>query len=167
MPTPTRRNPYPDPQQVEHLKHLAAVSARTVGSDPADHPRRVAGDEFARTIATIRDSATPPYTYRELGEPLGIRPLTIRSKLARRGYENNPPSQPRYVGHTYRENRRTDTTFSCGHPRTEENSYWNKTLDKDVCATCQRRYHRNYIARQKQKAQRQDSITKNTKGDTA
>lgn len=148
------RNPY-TPEQIAELKHYAALSSQARGSDPIDHPRRKAGDKLAATVAEVRDSVEPRYTYRELAEPLGMKGRTLRFKLARRGYETLPPSQPVYQGKEYLPSRKDETHYSCGHPRTEENSYWSKTFKKNVCATCQREYMRNWYAKNKRKASKQ------------
>lgn len=133
-----RRHPYTT-EEIRELKELDQQSAHTRPSDPADSLNRKAGDEFAKKVAEIRDSVKPPYKYIELGPPLGIKAGTLRAKLARRGYEVAYPSQRKYSGKPYKENRRTATHFSCGHPR-EGNTYWNKRLRLDVCAMCQRKY---------------------------
>lgn len=154
---PELRNPY-TPEQIAELKKYAALSAKARGFDPIDHPNRKAGDKLAETVAEIRNSVEPRYTYRELAEPLGMRGRTLRAKLARRGYETSPPSQPVYQGKEYLASRQNDTHYSCGHPKTEENSYWSKTFKKNVCATCQREYMRRWYAKNKLKASKQDII---------
>lgn len=154
---PELRNPY-TPEQIAELKALAALSARTRGSDLIDHPRRKAGDKLAETVAEIRKSVEPRYTYRELAEPLGMKGKTLRARLARRGYVKLPPSQGVYQRKEYLASRQDENHYSCGHPKTEENSYWSKTFKKNVCATCQREYMRRWYAKNKLKASKQDVI---------
>lgn len=109
-----RRNPY-TAAEIEQLQAWAAESAKTTGNDRADSPRRKAGDNFADKVATIRDSVTPPYTYPELAEPLGMLPDTVRGKLARRRKENPYPSMRQYENKPTVGSKRTPDHFSCEH----------------------------------------------------
>lgn len=157
----TKRIPYTE-EEITELKRLAASSAKTRGSDPADSQRRKDGVTFAAEVARIRDSIDPHYTYPELGEPLGINHRTLRAKLARHKKEKLPPSQKEYTGEPYKENKRTDATFSCGHPRLpgpppEGNTYWNKKLNIDVCATCQQKH--NAASRKKRRTTKKETVS--------
>ena len=146
---PEHRNPYTK-EQITELRRLDNLSRRTNGHDPKDSPRRIAGDQFVEAIMEIRDTYDPPLTWPELFEPLGIAPATGRAKVARRvGGDLLPPSQrgKAYKGEPYNENKRTRTTFSCGHPRTKENSYWNPALGIDVCRIHQGIYSERSKAR--------------------
>lgn len=134
------RNPYTK-EQIKELRRLNALSSKTRGSDRADSPRRLAGDQFVAMIEDIRKSVDPWYDWKELAADLGIDHRTLKAKVNRRTGEDLPPSQKRYTGKPYNENRRTKTKFSCGHPRTKANSYWNRALQIDVCATCQSEYN--------------------------
>lgn len=144
------RNPYTK-EQIRELRRLNAISAKTRGSDRKDSPRRLAGNDFVNQVAEIRDSVTPRYTPQEMAEPLGIRKETLEAKMARRGkgWKELAPSQKRYKDKPHNENNRTRTKFSCGHPRTKGNSYWNSALQIDVCATCKAVYSKRWEAKRK------------------
>lgn len=120
------RSPYTD-EQAALLREQANLSARTRGNDPRDSPHRKAGDAFASTVAQVRDSVTPKYSYPELAEPLGMKPDTLRAKLARRGYEDPYPSQPPYTGEPYNVSNRTADHFSCQHEVDGELVYCERT----------------------------------------
>lgn len=151
-----REHPYTK-EQIKELRRLNALSSKTRGSDRKDSPRRVAGDQFVAEIERIRKSFDPPLDWKELAPDLGIKPTTLAAKVRRRTGEGLPPSQKPYTGEPYNENRRTKTHFGCKpvpHPRTKANSYWNKALQIDVCATCQAQY--NAKSRQKRLARKRD-----------
>lgn len=119
------RTPYTE-EEATHLRDLAARSAGTNGNDPEDSDRRKAGDEFADTVHRIRFSVTPEYSWPELAHQLGMKPDTLRAKLARRRKGGVEPSDSmkEYSGKPHNANRRTPTHFSCGCARTEDNTYW-------------------------------------------
>lgn len=130
MPVRTERMPY-TPEQVDRLVELYLLARNTRRQDPIGSPKRAAGDEFAQTIARIRQEpeahGEKPYTYYELASPLLIpddngerHPMDqrkLRLYLGRRGYEKYPESQERsrYKGVEDRPNLRTDEHFSCRH----------------------------------------------------
>lgn len=149
MPTRTNRNPYA-PEEVARLTDLYLLARETRRQDPQGSEKRVAGDEFVREVARIRDSpmerGEEPYTYWELSKDIiipnrktgNLEPLnqrTLRAYLGRRGAEDNPPSQDPYRGNdpdyqAVRPSYRTDTHYSCQCKgdgtfceRTPENTY--------------------------------------------
>lgn len=143
----TKRKPY-TPGQIKKLRRLNALARKTNGSTLKGAPEREAAIAFAAEVARVRDSVDPRYNYPELAEPLGINHRTLRQNLARHGHEILSPSLARkrkkYADVTV--TKRTSTTFACGHPRTEGNTYWENTDPPvDRCRTCQlKRVHKRH-----------------------
>lgn len=167
MPTRTNRNPY-DEATIARLTDLYLLARETRRQDPIGSEKRVAGDEFVREVARIRDSpkerGEDPYTYWELSKDIivpnrktgALEPLnqrTLRAYLGRRGAEDNPPSQRPYgeevdgkiVVREVRPSYRTDTHFSCQCKgdgtyceRTEENTFEWKLPSGGTLDRCKR-----------------------------
>lgn len=125
---PTRnRMPY-TPFEIKKLKEWHGNAQKTRGVSLEDSPERQYGNMFAAAIAEKRKEQPTggQFTWKELGDPLGIAPRTLHAYLARRGYAplKEGGTRPKYKGTSSNDRHRTEKFFPCGiHEITPENSY--------------------------------------------
>lgn len=123
VPLPPRESPPPlkapqrqlrvNPDLADRLREMQRVVRSVNGSTPADAPERRVSVEYAAQLHALTLQGVSIY---HLAKVIGVAQNAIRSRLARHGYREMPPSQAhqRYLGRP--RGRATTTDLRDGKP---------------------------------------------------
>ncbi|NKS56243.1 hypothetical protein GS504_01265 [Rhodococcus hoagii] len=111
---PTRSMKDPSPELIARVQKLYPLAKRSTSARPLDDPYRKASDELTELLFQAREDGVSPG---KLAAAVGMRPGTIRARLARRGMIPAPPSVDVFIGAETREKEKCAN----GHPMSGDN----------------------------------------------
>lgn len=84
-----------DPER-RQLRALQNLASELRGHHDLDAPERRASEDLSAMIDELTTRKDGRLTYAQIGEAMGVRPMTVRARLKRHGYRTTNPTLRQY-----------------------------------------------------------------------